>query len=60
MSFDSCIVTTSGCVVRMRCLSSSIFHGGSYAVCVELNFFYLFVFEVFCLFRVWECTGVGM
>ena len=23
VSFDSCIVTTSGCVVRMRCLSSS-------------------------------------
>ena len=23
VSFDSCIGTTSGCVVRMRCLSSS-------------------------------------
>ena len=23
LSFDSCIVTTSGCVVRMGCLSSS-------------------------------------
>ena len=23
VSFDSCIVTTSGCVVLMRCLSSS-------------------------------------
>ena len=23
VSFDSCIVPTSGCVVRMRCLSSS-------------------------------------
>ena len=23
VSFDSCIVTTSGCVVRMRCSSSS-------------------------------------
>ena len=23
VTFDSCIVTTSGCVVRMRCLSSS-------------------------------------
>ena len=24
VSFDSCIVTTAGCVVRMRCLSSSM------------------------------------
>ena len=23
VSFDSCIMTSSGCVVRMRCLSSS-------------------------------------
>ena len=40
------------------------FHGAPYAVCVELKNFYLFVFcfvlEVFCLLRLWECTGVGM
>ena len=33
-------------------------YGVSYAVCVELNNFYLFVFEVFCLFRVWQCGDV--
>ena len=52
VSFDYCIVTTSGCVVCMRCLSS---------VCVELKNFYLFVFclEVFCLFCVCQCAGTG-
>ena len=37
------------------------FHGAPYAVCVELkNFLSLCVLLVFCLLRVWECTGVGM
>ena len=42
MSFDKCIVTTSGCGVRMRCFE--FLHGAPHAVCVELNNFYLFVF----------------
>ena len=55
VSFDSCMVTTS---VRLCCVHEMLdfLHGAPYAVCVELNNFYLFV----CLFRVWQCAGVGM
>ena len=42
MSFDSCIATTEGCVVLIRCFE--FLHGAPYAVCVELKNFYLFVF----------------
>ena len=44
--------------VRLCCEQEmfKFFHGASYAVCVELKNFYLFVF---CLLRVWECAGVG-
>ena len=54
VSFDSCIVMMSGCVVCMRCLSSSTVLLMPF--CVELKYF-LFLcvlfWEVFCLFRVW-------
>ena len=48
--------------VRLCCAHEMLefFHGAPYAVCVELKNFDLCVFEVFCLFRVWECAGVGM
>ena len=48
--------------VRLCCEQEmfKFFHGAPYVVCVELKNVYLFVLEVFCLLRVWECTGVGM
>ena len=49
--------------VRLCCAHEMLefFHGDPYAVCVELkNFNLCFILEVFCLFRVWQCTGVGM
>ena len=61
MSFDSCIVTTSGCVVRMRCFFFEFLNGAHYAVCLELKNFYLFC--VFCfgglLFVSCITVGVG-
>ena len=42
VSFDSCIVMMSGCVECMRCLE--FLHCAPYAICVELNYFYFFVF----------------
>ena len=62
MSFDSCIATTSGCVVLMRWLSSSTVLLMPFAF--ELNNFYLFVFcfggllFVSCV-RVWGCEELG-
>ena len=62
VSFDSCIVIMSGCVVCMKCLSSFVllmkyfylfvfcFGGGApYDICVELKYFYLFVFCFGCI-----------
>ena len=45
VSFDSCIVTTSGCVVQHELLE--FLHGAPYAVCVELNNNVLEVFVCF-------------
>ena len=42
VSFDSCIVMMSGCVVCMRCFE--FLRGAPYAICVDLKYFYLFVF----------------
>ena len=41
-SFDSCIVMMSGRVGCMRCFE--FLHGAPYAICVELKYFYFFVF----------------
>ena len=60
MSFDSCIATTSGCVVSKRCLSSSTMLVMPFALSRIIFISLCFVLEVFCLFRVWECAGVGM
>ena len=42
VSFDSCIVMMSGCVVCMRCFE--FLRGAPYAICIELKFFFFFVF----------------
>ena len=60
MSFDSCIATTSGCVVLMRCLGSSTVLLMRFALSLRIFISLCFVLEVFCLFRVCECAGVGM
>ena len=58
MSFDSCIATTSGCVVSKRCLSSSTVLLMPFALSLRIFISLCFVLEVFCLFRVWECGDV--
>ena len=47
--------------VRLRCAHEMLefLHGAPYAVCVELNNFYLFVF-CFGGFLFVSCAGVGM
>ena len=52
MSFDSCIASTSGCVVSKRCLSSS-----TVLLMPFENNFYLFVFCFVALLFV-ACVGV--
>ena len=59
VSFDSCIVTTSGCVVLMRCVSSSTVLLQPFALSWRI-FISVFCFGGLCLFRVWQCAGVGM
>ena len=58
VSFDSFIVTTSGCVHEML----EFFYGALYSVCIELKNFYLCVlFWMSFVFRVWEwgCEELG-
>ena len=63
VSFDSCIVTTSGCVVLMRCLSFSTlllmpFALSNVYLCVLL--WRSFVCFVCGSVRVWGCEELGL
>ena len=50
--FDSCIATTTGCVVSKSCLSSSTVLLMPFALSRIIFISLCFVLEVFCLLRV--------